>query len=161
MRRSPAPRRPARAGRRARCPVPATAPTKPRAPPARPTPARSWAGTPAAIPRGVRAGTPAAPRPGTRRGAARRASPAAGAGREPPRSADEALDVGQQGELARALDGGAELPLVPCARAREPAGQDLPTLGQEAGEGALVLEVRSEEHTSELQSRQYLVCRLL
>src|SRR3712207_7328720 len=26
---------------------------------------------------------------------------------------------------------------------------------------ALVLSVRSEEHTSELQSRQYLVCRLL
>src|SRR3712207_9025042 len=27
--------------------------------------------------------------------------------------------------------------------------------------GALVAELRSEEHTSELQSRQYLVCRLL
>src|SRR3712207_8690178 len=27
--------------------------------------------------------------------------------------------------------------------------------------GAMVLAVRSEEHTSELQSRQYLVCRLL
>src|SRR3712207_8123453 len=27
--------------------------------------------------------------------------------------------------------------------------------------GAHVLDVRSEEHTSELQSRQYLVCRLL
>src|SRR3712207_7526431 len=27
--------------------------------------------------------------------------------------------------------------------------------------GASVLEIRSEEHTSELQSRQYLVCRLL
>src|SRR3712207_7744981 len=27
--------------------------------------------------------------------------------------------------------------------------------------GILVLDVRSEEHTSELQSRQYLVCRLL
>src|SRR3712207_7745285 len=26
---------------------------------------------------------------------------------------------------------------------------------------ALLLEIRSEEHTSELQSRQYLVCRLL
>src|SRR3712207_7903985 len=30
----------------------------------------------------------------------------------------------------------------------------------EVGRG-LVLEARSEEHTSELQSRQYLVCRLL
>src|SRR3712207_6949450 len=36
----------------------------------------------------------------------------------------------------------------------------------QGGHGALILghthpEVRSEEHTSELQSRQYLVCRLL
>src|SRR5438445_7351734 len=30
-----------------------------------------------------------------------------------------------------------------------------------AGKGAGRLEARSEEHTSELQSRQYLVCRLL
>src|SRR5947209_12318411 len=29
------------------------------------------------------------------------------------------------------------------------------------GEGESVRDVRSEEHTSELQSRQYLVCRLL
>src|SRR3712207_7390395 len=37
-------------------------------------------------------------------------------------------------------------------------------LGAGAGDGdddAVLLEVRSEEHTSELQSRQYLVCRLL
>src|SRR5947209_10990914 len=33
---------------------------------------------------------------------------------------------------------------------------------QQAGDGLLVFEAdRSEEHTSELQSRQYLVCRLL
>src|SRR3712207_7701104 len=32
-------------------------------------------------------------------------------------------------------------------------------LGDQRGEGGLVM--RSEEHTSELQSRQYLVCRLL
>src|SRR3712207_8996873 len=31
----------------------------------------------------------------------------------------------------------------------------------EDGEGAVPPRVRSEEHTSELQSRQYLVCRLL
>src|SRR3712207_7619193 len=37
-----------------------------------------------------------------------------------------------------------------------PAG-DLHRLGQPAD----VADVRSEEHTSELQSRQYLVCRLL
>src|SRR3712207_4820413 len=36
-------------------------------------------------------------------------------------------------------------------------GYDLP----EVYEGRGVLEARSEEHTSELQSRQYLVCRLL
>src|SRR3712207_8516743 len=29
------------------------------------------------------------------------------------------------------------------------------------GQRVLVLDLRSEEHTSELQSRQYLVCRLL
>src|SRR3712207_7623797 len=29
------------------------------------------------------------------------------------------------------------------------------------GEDALIMWLRSEEHTSELQSRQYLVCRLL
>src|SRR3712207_8773965 len=38
-------------------------------------------------------------------------------------------------------------------------------LGDERGEGGAELcdgdETRSEEHTSELQSRQYLVCRLL
>src|SRR3712207_7761427 len=34
---------------------------------------------------------------------------------------------------------------------------DLELVGEHRG----VLEVRSEEHTSELQSRQYLVCRLL
>src|SRR3712207_8414200 len=31
----------------------------------------------------------------------------------------------------------------------------------ERGEGVYVYDTRSEEHTSELQSRQYLVCRLL
>src|SRR3712207_8514277 len=34
-------------------------------------------------------------------------------------------------------------------------------LDADLSKGALVLVVRSEEHTSELQSRQYLVCRLL
>src|SRR3712207_8826053 len=33
-------------------------------------------------------------------------------------------------------------------------------LGQSTG-GSVALQLRSEEHTSELQSRQYLVCRLL
>src|SRR3712207_6857965 len=35
------------------------------------------------------------------------------------------------------------------------------TSGESAGDLSRVLEDRSEEHTSELQSRQYLVCRLL
>src|SRR3712207_8148475 len=34
-------------------------------------------------------------------------------------------------------------------------------VGAEGGRGRLLLAARSEEHTSELQSRQYLVCRLL
>src|SRR3712207_7480229 len=33
--------------------------------------------------------------------------------------------------------------------------------GAERGDGGVVGDGRSEEHTSELQSRQYLVCRLL
>src|SRR3712207_6910285 len=37
---------------------------------------------------------------------------------------------------------------------------DRPALPREQREGG-VRELRSEEHTSELQSRQYLVCRLL
>src|SRR3712207_6974813 len=44
----------------------------------------------------------------------------------------------------------------PPAAASEPAAPD-PRESQTAWERAL----RSEEHTSELQSRQYLVCRLL
>src|SRR3712207_7876089 len=41
--------------------------------------------------------------------------------------------------------------------------QPLGLLGLDGGDHAdgLVADVRSEEHTSELQSRQYLVCRLL
>src|SRR3712207_8341613 len=38
---------------------------------------------------------------------------------------------------------------------------DQPELGQRGGRGELSALPRSEEHTSELQSRQYLVCRLL
>src|SRR3712207_8749716 len=43
-----------------------------------------------------------------------------------------------------------------------PAPTRRPDLGmRDAWSGALRIGVRSEEHTSELQSRQYLVCRLL
>src|SRR6476620_12604564 len=38
--------------------------------------------------------------------------------------------------------------------------QAIPGIGKKTAE-RIVLELRSEEHTSELQSRQYLVCRLL
>src|SRR3712207_8856935 len=44
------------------------------------------------------------------------------------------------------------------ARAHPRAGADGPKIGQAA---AGLTPLRSEEHTSELQSRQYLVCRLL
>src|SRR3712207_7450809 len=50
---------------------------------------------------------------------------------------------------------------------RAPAGVELRRLDAEVGDvdvlarHAELHEVRSEEHTSELQSRQYLVCRLL
>src|SRR5690625_7441818 len=46
----------------------------------------------------------------------------------------------------------------------EPRGAERPCVGFEGvtfDEVAFVVEVRSEEHTSELQSRGHLVCRLL
>src|SRR3712207_8631743 len=54
---------------------------------------------------------------------------------------------------------GAELRLHEAARVSYPFRplRD----GEELALGQLRLRVRSEEHTSELQSRQYLVCRLL
>src|SRR3712207_7140021 len=55
---------------------------------------------------------------------------------------------------------------------REPPGRDVPDAGErlrpaaraagrQRGPGDRQQRLRSEEHTSELQSRQYLVCRLL
>src|SRR5947209_17224843 len=41
---------------------------------------------------------------------------------------------------------------------RDPTGEPF---GAQPGEGVEPAQLRSEEHTSELQSRQYLVCRLL
>src|SRR3712207_6876725 len=43
---------------------------------------------------------------------------------------------------------------VTCLSTTRGRGQQLPTVNSSQG-------IRSEEHTSELQSRQYLVCRLL
>src|SRR3712207_8148371 len=69
--------------------------------------------------------------------------------------------VGQAG-LAGVLGGQVEQADVdPAGLARLQAGvQDLPGAAEGRG-GEQVLAERSEEHTSELQSRQYLVCRLL
>src|SRR3712207_7183974 len=53
-----------------------------------------------------------------------------------------------------AIAAGRLRPVLPVRR----ADADRPRLG---GRAARPLHVRSEEHTSELQSRQYLVCRLL
>src|SRR3712207_8013725 len=66
------------------------------------------------------------------------------------------------GQLLRQLRGSHDVLL----HAVEAAAVHLPGLAADAGRQAVVLlqaevEVRSEEHTSELQSRQYLVCRLL
>src|SRR6266571_8958863 len=56
-------------------------------------------------------------------------------------SAGVPLDVGNQRELACALDRGGELALVPRAHPRQPARQNLAALGQEAAQGAVVLVV--------------------
>src|SRR3712207_6948559 len=59
---------------------------------------------------------------------------------------------------------------VASPRPRAPAGSPprrggspgtAPTCPAAAGSAAISRRLRSEEHTSELQSRQYLVCRLL
>src|SRR5258707_11004338 len=48
-----------------------------------------------------------------------------------------------------------------CARTRVGRGRELAREKENAGATGLPPRPRSEEHTSELQSRQYLVCRLL
>src|SRR3712207_9357800 len=67
--------------------------------------------------------------------------------------------MGRRGMLNRL---GLELPEV--ARPLAPGPQhwrDINTMTIGFGHGISVTPLRSEEHTSELQSRQYLVCRLL
>src|SRR4051812_40687525 len=54
--------------------------------------------------------------------------------------------VGQQREVAGALDRGAQLTLMPRAHAAQAAGQDLTMIGDEAAEGPLILIV-DETHT--------------
>src|SRR3712207_7008843 len=48
---------------------------------------------------------------------------------------------------------------LPGGRCQPPRRGDVPRAGH--GRAKLLFPRRSEEHTSELQSRQYLVCRLL
>src|SRR3712207_7875547 len=63
--------------------------------------------------------------------------------------------------LFRSLPGPAALELVQRIRALHPEiGMSVGVAEHQPGESAAHL-MRSEEHTSELQSRQYLVCRLL
>src|SRR3712207_7845552 len=49
----------------------------------------------------------------------------------------------------------------PQHRAHGGVGGRVGEVGHDLGHGGFATPVRSEEHTSELQSRQYLVCRLL
>src|SRR3712207_7296371 len=67
-----------------------------------------------------------------------------------------------RGRLAARLsaDGVAGLRRPVAARRRRAAAARLPAAPPHAA-GARTRAARSEEHTSELQSRQYLVCRLL
>src|SRR5947209_14835764 len=55
------------------------------------------------------------------------------------------------------------LSLVACLKANDAAGvfPDPQLFGVAVKRSSRAVEGRSEEHTSELQSRQYLVCRLL
>src|SRR3712207_8783417 len=94
--------------------------------------------------------------------------------RRPPRStlfpyttlfrSRQRLEAGRDRRLTAAVDP-ADTPAG--ADAREPEGRHPVDLLVAAGaglrdvEGTVRAEGRSEEHTSELQSRQYLVCRLL
>src|SRR3712207_8737997 len=53
------------------------------------------------------------------------------------------------------------LNLIENAVLHTPAGTPVTVAVRRDGAGAVLEVARSEEHTSELQSRQYLVCRLL
>jgi hypothetical protein len=53
--------------------------------------------------------------------------------------------VGHEGNRSRAADGPRELPLVPGAAPRDPAGRDLPALGDETAQPTDVLEVNQAD----------------
>src|SRR3712207_7036264 len=86
--------------------------------------------------------------------------------RRPPRSTLFPYTTLFRSALAGAdahLDGERHPVRLARQRVAQPVERDGVVLGDFAGleQGADVAERRSEEHTSELQSRQYLVCRLL
>src|SRR3712207_8422143 len=78
----------------------------------------------------------------------RSAGPGQSSGRSPRRPRAGAGGGANRGQRRRATAGGA-------------AGRYLTAVGARGATGGLPATGRSEEHTSELQSRQYLVCRLL
>src|SRR3712207_8795323 len=69
---------------------------------------------------------------------------------------------GAREERARALPEGDGRPVLDLLQRRLRRDDDVDAAEVlEAGPGDRGIRARSEEHTSELQSRQYLVCRLL
>src|SRR3712207_8862619 len=86
--------------------------------------------------------------------------------RRPPRSTlfpyTTPSDLEQAARAAQDLRARGELlPAVPSAPPPAPGVPALRQLRRTRGRGRHARPRRSEEHTSELQSRQYLVCRLL
>src|SRR3712207_7748970 len=76
-------------------------------------------------------------------------------------SLHDALPICSAGEVTARRIGGERVRLA--SSAGDVLGQDLTaaTVDATSSAGGVELDLRSEEHTSELQSRQYIVCRLL
>src|SRR3712207_8254890 len=72
----------------------------------------------------------------------------------------DALPIGEEGE-ALLRPQGPPLPEPPAAPDGHPALDQVVAGAPRVDHGVQEHQERSEEHTSELQSRQYLVCRLL
>src|SRR3989449_1717945 len=72
---------------------------------------------------------------------------------------DDVSKVGRRGEVRDVSDGYARNYLIPKKLALSATAGNLKNL--EVAGGGAERELRSEEHTSELQSRLHLVCRLL
>src|SRR3712207_8489174 len=64
-------------------------------------------------------------------------------------------------EVVNGIGVAALTPLLACARGPDAAAVPAKGVKLIAGDTCPVTPRRSEEHTSELQSRQYIVCRLL